>query len=271
MSEKRALPPSALEQLHRDLEWLKLHAMRAVLERTLETAQKTGQGYMTFLAELIKYERLARTEAQAARRIKAAGFPQVKTFDGFDWGFQSGLNVALVKDLMSLDFVRQGRPVLLLGRPGVGKTHLMLAFGYLAALSGFSVRFFSASRLLEKLYAALADATLEALLHTLSRVDLLLIDDLRELPQKPEYASLLFDLIDARYFKRALMLSSNLSVNAWGKALGNPTLVAAMVDRLMERAHILNIRRGRSYRLEGPEAPSRTEQPEVIALSDGEP
>jgi len=270
MSERRVLPPSALEQLHRDLEALKLPAMNAVLEQMLETAQKTGQGYITFLAELVKAELLARGESSATRRLKAAGFPMTRTFDSFDWTFQAGLNVALARDLMSLHFVEQGRPVLLLGRPGVGKTHLMLAYGHLAALRGYRVRYFNASRLLEQLRAALADASLDALLRKLSRLDLLLIDDLRDLPARLEYASLLFDLIDSRHLKRSVMLSSNLSINDWGKALGNPTLVAALVDRLMERAYILNIRRGRSYRLEGPDAPCRQDQPQVVALGEDE-
>jgi DNA replication protein DnaC len=264
--DKRQLPPSALEQLKRDLEQLKLRTLERVLEPTLETAQKTEQGYITFLAELVKQEKLARMESATIRRLKAAGFPVTRTFDQFDWTFQAGLNVQLVKDLMNLHFITAGRPVLLLGRPGVGKTHLMLAFGHLAVHHGFSVRFFNASRLLELLYAALADASLEKVLRNLSRVDLLLIDDLREIPPRPEYASLLFDLVDSRYQSRSLMLSSNLSVNTWGKALGNPPLVAALVDRLMERAHIINIRRGRSYRLEGPEAPAYEQRPEELSL-----
>lgn len=165
---------------------------------------------------------------------------------------------------MNLEWVRQGRSLLILGRHGTGKTHLGISYGHLAALRGFSVRFFDAQKLLDQLYQALADATIDRLLAKLARIDLLIIDDLRDTRCRPEHASLLFDLIDARHQKRATLLTSNLSVTAWGKALGNPTLVAAMVDRLMERAAVLNIRRGRSYRTEGPYAVPVAEQPEDL-------
>ena len=212
MNEKKHIPPSALDQLKRDLERLKLRTMLSSLDEALSVAQKTEQGYVTFLAGLASCELLTQNEAAVARRLKAAGFPQVRTFDTFDWTFQPGLNIQLVKDLMNLQFIQGARPVLLLGRPGTGKSHLSMAYGHLAALAGYSVRFFNASKLLAALYAALADHSVERFITRLSRLDLLIIDDLRELPPRPEYASLLFDLIDARYNKRAIILSSNLQV-----------------------------------------------------------
>jgi len=265
MNEKKHIPPSALDQLKRDLERLKLRTMLSSLDEALSVAPKTEQGYVTFLAGLASCELLTQNEAAVARRLKAAGFPQVRTFDTFDWTFQPGLNIQLVKDLMNLQFIQGARPVLLLGRPGTGKSHLSMAYGHLAALAGYSVRFFNASKLLAALYAALADHSVERFITRLSRLDLLIIDDLRELPPRPEYASLLFDLIDARYNKRAIILSSNLSVNAWGRALGNPSLTAAIVDRLMEKAHIINIKRGRSYRTDGPDAPPHLDRPDDLS------
>jgi DNA replication protein DnaC len=220
----------------------------------LEEAATLEQGYIAFVANLVEREVLSRAEEATSRRMKAATFPMVKTFDAFDWTFQRGLNVPLVKDLQTLGFVEQGRPVLLLGRPGTGKTHLSLAFGALAASRGHTVKFSTAQSLLGELYASLADGTTERLVARLARVDLLIIDDIRHIPPRPEYATLLFDVIEARHLKKATMVSSNLSVKAWGTVLGNPALTASLVDRLMERAHVINIRRGRSYRTEGPDA-----------------
>lgn len=235
--------------------------MLGVLDEALEQAQTLQQGYAAFLAGLVSKQVLAMTEASAERRIAAAKFSKTRTFDGFDWTFQAGLNVQLVKDLMNLDFVRQARPLLLLGRPGTGKSHISIAYGHLAALSGYNVRFYDAKKLLGELYATLADGTTDRFIARLARPHLLIIDDIRLMPAKPEHASLLYDVVDARHGRASTIVSSNLSIKRWGAALGNPTLTASLVDRLMERSHIINIRRGRSYRLHGPEAPPAEDRP----------
>lgn len=271
MPRSKDIPPTTLDELRRDLERLKLNAMLAALDDALEQAQTLQQGYASFLAGLVQRQVLAVADAAAQRRIKAACFPETKTFDTFDWTFQKGLNVQLVKGLMSLDFIRKGRPVLLLGKPGTGKSHLSIAYGHLAALSGYTVRYFTASRLVLSLYATLADASTDRLVARLARVHLLIIDDLRDLPPKPEYASLLYDVIDARYGRRSTIVSSNLSVERWGAALGNPTLTASLVDRLMERGHVINIKRGRSYRTHGPDAPPEDDRPAALVAEPDEP
>ena len=120
--------PSVLDELRRNLERLKLRAMVLHLDEALEQAVKLEQGYIAFLAGIVGREVLARGESSTIRRMNAAKFPAVKTFDSFDWTFQKGMNVQLVKDLMNLQFIDQGRPVLLLGRPGTGKTHLSISY-----------------------------------------------------------------------------------------------------------------------------------------------
>ena len=257
----RTASPSVLDELRRNLERLKLRAMVAHLDEALEQAALLEQGYIAFLAGLVEREVLARAEASTKRRMSMAKFPAIKTLDTFDWTFQKGLNVQLVKDLANLHFIAQGRNVLLLGRPGTGKTHISISYGVLAAQRGYSVRFYKASVLLAELYATLADSTTDRMIGRLARLDLLIIDDLRHVPIRPEYATLLFDLIEARHLKKSTIISSNLSVKAWGKLLGNPALTASMVDRLMEQAHVINIRKGRSYRVEGPDAsPERPQE-----------
>jgi DNA replication protein DnaC len=271
MPRNRDIPPTTLDELRRDLERLKLHAMLAALDEALEQTQTLQQGYASFLFGLVQRQVLAVTDAAAQRRIKAAGFPETKTFDTFDWAFQKGLNVQLVKDLMNLDFIRTARPVLLLGKPGTGKTHISIAYGHLAALSGYTVRFFAVSKLLAALYASLADNTTDRLVARLARVHLLIIDDLRDMPPRPEYASLLYDVIDARHRRRSTIVSSNLSVEKWGAALGNSTLTGSLMDRLMERGRIINIKRGRSYRSHGPDAPPEDDRPAGLAGETDEP
>lgn len=268
MARERDKPPTALAELRRDLERLRLKVMLAGLDEALDEAARSEQSYAAFLAGLVRGEMLARADSAAAARVKAAKFPILKTFDDFDWTFQPGLNVLLVKDLMTLRFIEQGRPVLILGRPGTGKSHISTALGVLAAQRGQTVRFYSAPKLLGELYAALADHTADRLIDRLAKLDLLIIDDLRQMPVKLEHASLLFELVQARYGRKATLISSNLPVSGWGAALGSATLVAPMIDRLMERAHVLNIKQGRSWRVEGPEAPPAHERPADLAPDD---
>jgi DNA replication protein DnaC len=270
MAKGKDLPPTTLDELRRNLERLRLFAMLENLDEAVEQASSLEQGYVTFLAGLVQKQVLAHTDAGAQRRIRNAGFPKMKTFDSFDWQFQKGLNVQLVKDLMNLHFVKQGRPVLLLGRPGTGKSHLSTAYGVLAATAGYSVRFMAVSRLLRDLYATLADGSTDRLIARLARPDLLILDDLRSIPTKPEYANLFYDLVEARHGRRSTIVSSNLSVKLWGKVLGNVALTASLVDRLMDRAHVINIKNGRSWRWEGPEAPPEDERPSDLTPESDE-
>ena len=169
MAKSKDLPPTTLDELKRNLERLRLFAVLEHLDNAIEQASSLEQGYVTFLAGLIDKQMLAHTDAGAQRRIRNAGFPKIKTFDTFDWQFQKGLNVQLVKDLMNLHFVKQGRPLLLLGRPGTGKSHLSTAYGVLAATAGYSVRFVTVSRLLRDLYATLVDGSTDQLIARLAR------------------------------------------------------------------------------------------------------
>lgn len=254
-------PENRHDELKQNLLKLRLRAMADALDAALEQAQLTQSGYTAFLDGLVRTELMVQATASIERRVKASHFPASQTFDTFDWAFQPGLNVPLVKDLMGLGFVRQGRPLVLFGKPGTGKTHIAIALGQLACEAGFRVAFTTARQLLPQLYAHLVDATVDKTIAAMARLDVLIIDDLRAMaPARPEYAALLYDLIVARLGKTTIV-SSNLSIDEWGTVLGNRTLTASLADRLMERAHIINIKRGRSYRTQGPEAPPEADLP----------
>lgn len=185
MAKSKELPPTTLDELRRNLEKLRLFAMLEQLDEAVEQASSLEQGYVTFLAGLVERQVLAQTDSGVQRRIRNAGFPKLMTFDTFDWQFQRGLNVQLVKDLMNLHFIKQARPVLLLGRPGTGKSHLSTAYGILAATAGYSVRFVDVSKLLRALYATLVDGSTDRLVAKYARPDLLILDDIRSMPNKP--------------------------------------------------------------------------------------
>lgn len=266
MARDKTVPPTPLDELKKNLDSLKLRTMLAALDDAIEDANTLQAGYVTFLANLVAKEILARSDVSAERRCKAAGFPAIKTFATFDWAFQKHLNVQLIKDLMNLHFIQNGRCLLLLGKPGIGKSHLSIAYGVLAATRGYSVRFYKAAKLLTELYATLADGSTDRFIGKLARIDLLIVDDLRHFtPTRPEYATLLFDLVEARHGKGTI-LSSNLPISAWGDVLGNSPLTAAIVDRLMEGAHVINVKKGKSYRSEGPDAPPAEDRPDGLAI-----
>ncbi|MFP5501959.1 MAG: IS21-like element helper ATPase IstB [Candidatus Sericytochromatia bacterium] len=261
MAKDRPMQPTTLDELRAHLKALKLQAMLDALDGAIEEANALQQGYVTFLAGLVAKELLARTDKASDNRIKKAAFPQLKTFDTFDWTFQPELDVRLVKDLQNLQFIPKGRCVMVLGKPGTGKSHIAIAYGVLACARDYSVIYYTGVKLLTDLYATLADGSTDKFIAKLARADLLIIDDLRG-PSQPrsEYANLMFDLVEARYQRKATILTSNLAIREWGKVLGSAPLTAAIVDRLMEGAHVINIRKGRSYRTEGPDAPPPEER-----------
>jgi DNA replication protein DnaC len=245
-----------LEELRRHLRGLKLDPIVNRLDQVLEEAERNRLGHIEFLLELVRDEAIRRHDRAVDLRIQAAGFPEIKTFDTFDWGFQPELNVPQVKDLAELSFVEEARPVVVLGKPGTGKTHIAISLGVRACRSGYRVRFYKAKDLFKALYATLADDTTDRFLGRLTRHPLLIIDELAYFKGRPEHAYLFFDLLQARYEKAATILTSNLRISEWGDVLGDVKLTAALVDRLMHRAHVINIKNGRSYRTEGPEGPS---------------
>jgi DNA replication protein DnaC len=244
-----------LEQLRNHLKQLKLDKVTARLDAALENAEKLKLGRIDFLLDLLGEEAIQRHNRAVERRVYDASFSETKTFDTFDWKFQPELNVGQVKDLAELRFIEEARPLLLLGKPGTGKTHLAIAFGMRACERGYRVRFYKAKDLFKALYATLADDTTQRFLGRLTRHPLLIIDELAYFKGKPEHAYLFFDLMQARYEKAATILTSNLRVSEWGDVLGDAKLTAAIVDRLMHRAHVINIKNGRSYRSEGPDGP----------------
>ena len=247
-----------LEELRRYLRYLKLDTIAERLDSVLEQAANQRLSRVDLLLELFRDEAIARHNRAVGRRLKEANFPETKTFDTFDWKFQPGLNVEQVKDLAELAFIDEARHLLLLGKPGTGKSHLAIAFGIRACETGYRVRFFKAKALFKTLYATLADDTTDRLLRRLARVPLLIIDELAYFRGKPEHAYLFFDLLQARYNKTSTIVTSNLRLSEWGDVLGDAKLTAALVDRLMHRAHVINIKNGRSYRTEGPEGPNAT-------------
>lgn len=260
------MKPLLLDQVKKDLRHLQLSDMVEALDSSLKEAEQERCGYLSFLSTLLSHQIKGRSQRSIERRIKKAGLNPCMSFETFDWNFQPALNVEYVKDLAQLGFIANYQPLLILGKNGVGKSHLGNAFGIRACETGYKVAFYTLQSLLKKLYATLADNMTDEIISQLTRVDLLIIDALGFIRSKSEYPSLLLDLVRAAQQQTALILTSHISFQEWGEVIGNPSIANAIVDRLFYKACLININPGRSYRTEGPHA-SKVTQVDTASLS----
>ncbi len=243
-------------QVKKQLRKLYLKDTAEYLDEALEKAQKKQLGHLSFLADLVGNQLKARMHRSLEKRLKTADFPRNMSFDNYDFNFQPSLNVEYLKDLMELSFVNNRQPLLILGKTGSGKTHISTGLGIRACQANFKVRFYSLQKLLAMLYTSLADDTTDEIIAGLSRLDLLIIDNVGSIRTKPEYPSLLLDLVSSCHGDTTFIVNSAISLEEWGSVLGNPSITNAIVDRLLHRAGVINFKDGRSYRTEGPDSPS---------------
>jgi len=242
-------------EIDRSLRALRLSGMADALEVRLVQAQADALPPLDFLSTLVADELVRRQDRLIARRLKAAEFRDAdKTLDGFDFGFNPKIDRKLVFELATARFIDQRRDVLMLGRPGTGKSHLAQALGRAAILQGHKVLYREVYRLLEDIVDATLEGRRKEHLETLSRVPLLILDDvgMRKLPATA--AEDLLELVQRRYERVSTMLTSNRPVEDWGKLLGDTAAVTALLDRLLHHASVLHCG-PRTYR--GHEAETR--------------
>jgi DNA replication protein DnaC len=239
-----------MDDLHNGLTRLKLRHTRESLDEYFRIAAARNPNHLDFLRMVIAEEVAARDETQYVKRLRAARFPSRKTFDEFDFSFQPTLPKQEILELKSLRFMDRHENVILLGPPGLGKTHLAIALGYEAVLRGKSVLFTSAQELVDNLYAALADGTVKQRLKSLSKFDLIVCDELGYLPMDDVAGNHLFQVVSQAYERQSLIITSNRPFQEWGEFFPNTSLASATLDRLLHHNHIFTFR-GESYRMKG--------------------
>ena len=247
---------------------LKLPTVGAEAARLAAEAGRQGTGHLDFLFQLLLSEVAGRDRRRAARRIKEAGFPVVKTLEGFDFRRNLELPEALIRQLASGDFIDRAESVILIGEPGTGKTHLAIALGMAAAEHGRAVRFVSAARLANELVESRDARELSKVVARYARVELLIVDELGYIPLSKIDAELLFQVLAERQERRPLIVTTNLAFGEWTSIFPDPRLCKAVLDRLTHRAHIIDTGKN-SIRLE--EALSRLEsgvRKEVMAETE---
>lgn len=238
----------AAAQARQSLEQLGLTEAAAVLESRLEIAAQKELAYADFLADLLSRETTVRRERYLRTRTRLAHLPFQRTLEDFDFRFQPSIDQRQVRELATLTFINEAANLLLLGPPGVGKTHLAVALGLRAIEQGHGVYFVRAHELLEDLRAAQAEHRLERRLRVYLAPKLLIIDEFGVWPCDRLAATAFFTLISARYERGSVVLTSNKGFGEWGDVLGDPVIATAILDRLLHHSHVLNIR-GESYRL----------------------
>jgi DNA replication protein DnaC len=237
--------------------------LEAQLDAVCEQAAQHQLDYKTFLNQALATEWQGRYQKGIEARLQQARFPWVKTLEQFEFDFQPSLDRRVVRELSGLSFVERAHNVIILGPPGVGKTHLAIALGVKAVEAGYSVLFLSLETLMTRLTRAVHENRLERSLQQLTYPKVLIIDEIGYLPLSQLEASLFFRLVVRRYERASLIVTSNKSFLDWGETFNDPILATAILDRLLHYSTTLNIK-GESYRLKEKRRAGLLNRPSLV-------
>jgi DNA replication protein DnaC len=243
---------AVLARLRKHLEFLGLTLTLRELDERLAWATQERPGITELLDHIFGAEAAHKLEQRIGRRIDTSGLVERKTLEAFDWDFQPQLDKTLILELARLDFVRRHDDLVITGKSGTGKSHILKAFGMRACEQAITMRYARCVDLLDDLHAGLADGTYPRRLKAWARPDLLIIDDvglgqIKKRDDEPTAAHTLYNIIDRRHGRVSTAVTSNIALSDWGRYLGDATLTAAILDRLAMHAIRIDVD-GPSYR-----------------------
>jgi DNA replication protein DnaC len=264
----------AAELIKADARALKMPGLARTYETLAREARDSKWTHEEYLHEVLTAEVASRSDSAVRHRIRDARFPELKTMEGFDFAAADGLDVAQVSRLARCEWVKKAENVILAGPIGTGKTHLAISLGVEAAKQRFHVAFLRAADLVRALVEARDKRELGRLQRRLSRVELLIVDELGFVPFDRTGGELLFNAIAERYEKKSVLVTTNLAFSEWPKVFADDEkLTTALLDRLAHRATVLTTR-GKSFRMrrrqaheESPQAADAKEAPALAALA----
>ena len=237
-----------LELLQEQMKSLKLTRTAEELPLLVQEASKRELSYTDFLQEVVSKELAAKHERHTTMKTTMARFPFHKTLDSFDFKFQPSIEQKVIRELATGRFIADADNVLLLGPPGVGKTHLGVGLGLKACALGYRTAFVTAAGLISSLMRSHNEGKLEEKLKHLVQPKLLIIDEIGYMPVERLGANLFFQLVSRRYERGSILVTSNQSLAGWGQVFGDQVIATAILDRLLHHSTIINIK-GESYRL----------------------
>lgn len=244
----KAAPTSRREQIRWMLADLKMPGALEAVDGILSKADSGSITAAEAIQELLGAQISLRNNRRLVAAMRSSRLPAVKTLEEFDFSFQPSIKREQIESLAELSFLERKENVVLLGPPGVGKTHLAISLAIAAAQSGRRVYYGTLTDLVTSLEEARAAGALKRRLAVLAAPSLMVVDEIGYLPVSPTGATLFFQLMSRRYERASTVMTSNKGFEEWGEVLGDEVMAAALIDRILHHCHIVNIR-GNSYRM----------------------